>query len=82
MAAAIFGILAAPFISQLLPLFPPVVIGTIILVIEISLMRVGINWAGGGLPTVTSMVDGVPGAFPNPPYGQLQSLTSRCSCCW
>jgi uric acid transporter len=74
MAAGIFGILAAPFISRLLPLFPPVVTGTIILVIGISLMRVGINWAGGGLPTLTKMVDGVPGAFPNPGYGQLQGL--------
>jgi NCS2 family nucleobase:cation symporter-2 len=73
-AAGIFGITAAPFISRLLPLFPPVVTGTIILVIGISLMRVGINWAGGGLPTLTKVVDGVPGAFPNPGYGQLQGL--------
>src|SRR5450755_1501177 len=40
----------------------------------ISLMRVGINWAGGGLPTLTKVVEGVPGAFPNPGYGQLQGL--------
>jgi uric acid transporter len=73
-AAGIFGIIAAPFISRLLPLFPPVVTGTIILVIGISLMRVGINWAGGGLPTLTKVVEGVPGAFPNPGYGQLQGL--------
>jgi NCS2 family nucleobase:cation symporter-2 len=73
-AAGIFGILVAPFISRLLPLFPPVVTGTIIMVIGISLMRVGINWAGGGLPTLTKMVDGVPGAFPNPGYAQLQGL--------
>src|SRR6202522_3590638 len=73
-AAGIFGIIAAPFISRLLPLFPPVVTGTIILVIGVSLMRVGINWAGGGLPTLTKVVDGVPGAFPNPGYGQLQGL--------
>src|SRR5437868_1920720 len=59
---------------RLLALFPPVVTGTIILVIGSSLMRVGINWAGGGLPTLTKMVDGVPGAFPNPAYGQLQGL--------
>lgn len=72
--AGIFGVIAAPFISRLLPLFPPVVTGTIILVIGISLMRVGINWAGGGLPTLTKLVDGVPGAFPNPGYGQLQGL--------
>src|SRR5271166_5893716 len=73
-AAGLFAFLAAPFISRLLPLFPPVVTGTIILVIGISLMRVGINWAGGGLPTLTKVVDGVPGAFPNPAYAQLEGL--------
>jgi uric acid transporter len=73
-AAGIFGIIAAPFISRLLPLFPPVVTGTIILVIGISLMRVGINWAGGGQPTMTRVVDGVAGSFPNPNYAQLQGL--------
>jgi uric acid transporter len=73
-AAGIFGIVVAPFVSRLLPLFPPVVTGTIILVIGISLMRVGINWAGGGLPTLTKIIDGIPGAFPNPGYGQLQGL--------
>ena len=72
--AGIFGIIAAPFISRLLPLFPPVVTGSIILVIGISLMRVGINWAGGGPPTLTKVVDGVAGSFPNPAYGQLQGL--------
>src|SRR5215470_10690742 len=73
-AAGIFGIVVAPFISRMLPLFPPVVTGTIIIVIGVSLMRVGINWAGGGLPTLTKVVDGVPGAFPNPAYGSLQGL--------
>ncbi|WP_036007800.1 nucleobase:cation symporter-2 family protein [Bradyrhizobium yuanmingense] len=73
-AAGLFGIVVAPFVSRLLPLFPPVVTGTIILIIGISLMRVGINWAGGGLPTLTKVVDGVPGSFPNPAYGQLQGL--------
>jgi uric acid transporter len=73
-AAGVFAVLVAPFMGRLLPLFPPVVTGTIILVIGISLMRVGINWAGGGLPTLTKVVDGVPGAFPNPGYGQLEGL--------
>jgi NCS2 family nucleobase:cation symporter-2 len=72
--AGIFGVLAAPFISRLLPLFPPVVTGTIILVIGVSLMRVGINWAGGGLQTFTKIVDGTPAAFPNPAFGQLLGL--------
>ncbi len=73
-AAGAFAVIVAPFMSRLLPLFPPVVTGTIILVIGVSLMRVGINWAGGGLPTLTRVVDGVRGAFPNPAYGQLQGL--------
>jgi xanthine permease len=73
-AAGIFGILVAPFISRLLPLFPPVVTGTIIMVIGISLMRVGINWAGGGIPMFTKVIDGVPYTFANPTYGQLQGL--------
>jgi uric acid transporter len=73
-SAGAFAVVVAPFMSRLLPLFPSVVTGTIILVIGISLMRVGINWAGGGLPTLTRVVDGVPGVFPNPEYGQLQGL--------
>ena len=63
--AGIFGILVAPLISRLLPLFPPVVTGTIITVIGISLMRVGINWAAGGNPTIP----GPAGPIANPAYG-------------
>jgi uric acid transporter len=72
--AGIFGFLIAPFISRMLPLFPPVVTGTIIIVIGISLMRVGINWAGGGLPTLGRVVDGQMGQFANPNYGALDGL--------
>ncbi|KAF0097393.1 MAG: nucleobase:cation symporter-2 NCS2 family [Rhodospirillaceae bacterium] len=46
--AGLFGILVAPFISRLLPLFPPVVTGTIITVVGVSLLGVGVNWAAGG----------------------------------
>jgi NCS2 family nucleobase:cation symporter-2 len=46
--AGIFGMLVAPLVSRLLPFFPPVVTGSIITVIGISLMRIGITWAGGG----------------------------------
>ena len=63
--AGIFGILIAPLISRMLPLFPPVVTGTIITVIGISLMRVGINWAAGGNPTIMSPT----GPVANPAYG-------------
>jgi NCS2 family nucleobase:cation symporter-2 len=73
-SAGIFGVLVAPFVSRLLPMFPPVVTGTIILVIGVSLMRVGINWAGGGFPTFTKVIDGAPAAFPNPAFGQLAGL--------
>lgn len=45
--AGVFGLIAAPFVSGLLRFFPPVVTGTIIAVIGISLMRVGVNWAAG-----------------------------------
>src|SRR5690348_15547513 len=45
--AGIFGLIVAPFVSSLLRFFPPVVTGTIIAVIGISLMRIGVNWAAG-----------------------------------
>ncbi|WP_170181896.1 nucleobase:cation symporter-2 family protein [Phreatobacter stygius] len=49
LAAGLIGFLIAPLVGRLLPLFPSVVTGIVILMIGISLMRVGINWAGGGL---------------------------------
>ncbi len=49
-ASGVFGILVAPFISKLLRFFPSVVTGSIITVIGITLMRIGINWIGGGRP--------------------------------
>jgi NCS2 family nucleobase:cation symporter-2 len=73
-AAGIFGIIVAPFVSRLLPLFPPVVTGTIIMVIGISLMRVGINWAGGGLPSFTRVINGETVQVSNPAYGSLEGL--------
>jgi NCS2 family nucleobase:cation symporter-2 len=61
-AAGIFTIIVAPGISYFLPLFPPVVTGSIILMIGISLMRVGVNWAAGA-------------AAPNlPGYGDVFNL--------
>lgn len=65
-AAGIFGILVAPLISRMLPFFPPVVTGSIILVIGASLMRVTINWAAGASsPTLATPT----GPVPNPAYG-------------
>src|SRR5262245_47272461 len=61
-AAGLFTILVAPVLSSLLPLFPPVVTGSIILVIGISLMGIGVNWAAGAaVPT-------------QPGYGDLFNL--------
>jgi NCS2 family nucleobase:cation symporter-2 len=45
--AGLIAILLAPAMSRLLRFFPPVVTGTIILVIGVSLMRIGINWIFG-----------------------------------
>lgn len=44
----LFGLLVAPVMQYALRFFPSVVTGTIITMIGISLMRVGIAWAGGG----------------------------------
>ena len=57
--AGIISILIAPMVSRMLRFFPPVVTGTIIAVIGISLMRVGINWIFGNPfgPTAPSIVD-------------------------
>lgn len=54
-AAGIFGVIVSPFISRMVRFFPPVVTGSIILIIGVSLMRVGINWAAG------ASVDTLPG---------------------
>ena len=57
--AGVVSIVIAPFVSRLLRFFPPVVTGTIIAVIGISLMRVGINWIFGNPfgPTAPSVVN-------------------------
>lgn len=60
-AAGVFGLLAAPVVSRLARLFPPVVTGSVILVIGITLMRIGIDWAAGGQAT-------------SPDYGAPQNL--------
>ncbi|MDD2667769.1 nucleobase:cation symporter-2 family protein [Zoogloea sp.] len=64
--AGLISMAIAPLMSRLLRFFPPVVTGTIIAVIGISLMRVGIGWAMGGpapqaqsvdVPKLVAMVD-------------------------
>lgn len=57
--AGAISILIAPVVSRMLRFFPPVVTGTIITVIGISLMRIGINWIFGNPfgPTAPSIVN-------------------------
>ncbi|MFO1218924.1 MAG: nucleobase:cation symporter-2 family protein [Burkholderiaceae bacterium] len=64
--AGIVSMLIAPLVSKLLRFFPPVVTGTIITIIGVSLMRVGVGWAMGGpanlaqrtdVPKLVEMVD-------------------------
>jgi uric acid transporter len=57
-AAGAIGIVIAPVMGRLLRLFPPVVTGTIITVIGLTLMRIGINWIFGNPvgPTAPTLV--------------------------
>ena len=59
MGAGVIGMLIAPLVSRMLRFFPPVVTGTIILVIGVTLMRIGINWIFGNPvgPTAPQVVD-------------------------
>jgi uracil-xanthine permease len=55
--SGIVAMLIAPVISKMLRFFPPVVTGTIIAIIGISLMRVGVGWAMGGPASMAQTVD-------------------------
>ena len=55
--AGIVAMVIAPTVSKLLRFFPPVVTGTIIAIIGISLMRVGVGWAMGGPAPLAQSVD-------------------------
>ncbi len=78
--AGIVSIVIAPFVSRLLPLFPPVVTGTVIAVIGISLMRIAVQWAVGGAAIAPKIADpaAAGGASPpliaNPAYASLDHL--------
>src|SRR5262249_55386504 len=73
--AGILSIALAPLMGRLLRFFPPVVTGTIIAIIGISLMRVGVGWALGGpapaaqsvdVPRLVAMVDSAKAAAADP----------------
>ncbi|UNO43745.1 purine permease [Streptomyces sp. MST-110588] len=46
--AGVLGFVLAPYFSRLLRFFPPVVTGTVITLIGVSLLPVAFNWAQGG----------------------------------
>lgn len=48
LVAALIGFLVAPFFARIVRFFPPVVTGTVITMIGISLTPVAANWAMGG----------------------------------
>ncbi|MFE0024426.1 nucleobase:cation symporter-2 family protein [Amycolatopsis sp. NPDC059021] len=49
--ASLIGLVLSPFFSQLIRFFPPVVTGSIITVIGVSLLPVSFRWAMGGTAT-------------------------------
>ena len=71
-ASGIFGLIITPFMSRAVRFFPPVVTGTIITVIGITLMRVGINWAAGGQPMIFDAASKTMQV--NPDYGAPENL--------
>lgn len=48
MASALIGLVITPFFSKIIHFFPPVVTGTVITTIGLTLMPVTANWAMGG----------------------------------
>nr|WP_316524941.1 nucleobase:cation symporter-2 family protein [Kitasatospora sp. K002] len=59
--AGLLCFLAAPYFCKLIRFFPPVVQGTVITLIGVSLLPVAVNWARGGSP-------GAPG------YGSMRAV--------
>ena len=55
--AGIVAIIIAPLMSRLLKYFPPVVTGSIIAIIGVSLMQVGVGWAMNGPAFLAQKVD-------------------------
>ena len=65
--AGIITYLVSPYFSSLLRFFPPVVTGTIITIIGVTLMPVAVRWAGGGNPAAND--------FASAPYILLALVT-------
>src|SRR5215475_7374961 len=61
MVAGIVGVLIAPLMGKVLALFPPVVTGSVITLLGLSLLSVGMNWAADG--SAESPTYGSPGVL-------------------
>ena len=72
LVAGVIGFLLSGVFNRLLHFFPPVVTGSVITVIGISLLPVAIRWAGGGQLTSPD--------FGSPANIGLAALTLRSSC--
>ncbi|MBV6697845.1 nucleobase:cation symporter-2 family protein [Kitasatospora aureofaciens] len=59
--AGVLCFLAAPYFCKLIRFFPPVVQGTVITLIGVSLLPVAVNWARGGSPSA-------------PGYGSMRAI--------
>jgi NCS2 family nucleobase:cation symporter-2 len=72
--AGLFGFLIAPVFASLVRFFPPVVTGSVITIIGLSLFPVALRWIRGN-PTITTVAaDGTRAAIPNPNFGSATSL--------
>ncbi|QVQ51816.1 purine permease [Spiractinospora alimapuensis] len=57
LAAGLFGLLVAPFFAGLVRFFPPVVTGSVITVIGISLVPVAVGWVAAGAESAPASGD-------------------------
>lgn len=55
--AGLITFLVSPYFSRLIRFFPPVVTGSIITIIGLSLLPVAVRWAGGGNPSAADFGD-------------------------
>lgn len=56
-AAGLITLLISPYFSKMLRYFPPVVTGSVITIMGLSLLPVAVTWAGGGNPAASDFCD-------------------------
>lgn len=71
--AGIIAFAVVPLFAQIIRFFPPVVTGSIITVIGISLMPVAGKWITGQ-PTITVVKDGKAGPVANPDFASMNNV--------